>query len=165
MDGKRFWDLIDSSRTEAEGDPDAQADTLKRRLLELNPESIVVFDRIFAERLNESYRWDLWAAAYIVNGGCSDDCFDYFRMWLIAQGKAAYERVLTDPERVGELLSPGDDADGELLGYAAADAYEELTGKPLPASQIERKTEPSGTEWDEESVEKVYPRLAERFDY
>lgn len=165
MDGNGFWDLIETTRREAKDDPDAQADALERRLVQLDPESILAFDLIFAERLDESYRWDLWAAAYIVNGGCSDDCFDYFRMWLISKGRAAYERALADPESVRELLSPGDEADAELIGYAAAGAYEEVTGKPLPPPEIDRKSEPSGTEWDEESVEKVFPRLARRFGY
>lgn len=32
------------------------------------------------------YRRDLWAAAYIIGGGCSDDSFIDFRAGLIAQG-------------------------------------------------------------------------------
>ena len=28
--------------------------------------------------------------------GCSDDTFDYFRGWLIAQGKETFEKVLDD---------------------------------------------------------------------
>ena len=163
MDDKRFWDLIDGSRTEAGGDPDAQAEALTRRLRQLDAESIQVFDRIFAERLDDSYRWDLWAAAYIVKGGCSDDCFDYFRMWLISRGRVAFERALADPESVGELLNPGDEAEAESFGYAAADAYQQATGTQLPAPEIEQKAEPSGTEWDEESVDEIFPRLARRF--
>lgn len=31
----------------------------------------------------EAYRRDLWAAAYHANGGCSDDGFIDFRIWLI----------------------------------------------------------------------------------
>ncbi|MFL6076856.1 MAG: DUF4240 domain-containing protein [Mycobacteriales bacterium] len=33
----------------------------------------------------ESYQGDLWGAAYLINGGASDDGFDYFRGWLIAR--------------------------------------------------------------------------------
>ena len=32
------------------------------------------------------YRWDMWAAAYLIGGGCSDDGFIDFRAGLIAQG-------------------------------------------------------------------------------
>ncbi|MBB6566504.1 hypothetical protein HNR71_002141 [Kribbella sandramycini] len=41
-----------------------------------------------------SYNWRLWHAAYLINGGCSDDGFEYFRGWLIAQG--AYQQVTGD---------------------------------------------------------------------
>ena len=42
--------------------------------------------------MDDSYRWDLWGAAYLANGGCSDDGFDYFRGWLIGQGRKVSAR-------------------------------------------------------------------------
>jgi hypothetical protein len=36
--------------------------------------------------------------AYQLNGGCSDDCFVYFRCWLLAQGRASWEAALGDPD-------------------------------------------------------------------
>jgi len=45
----------------------------------------------------DSYRVDLWGAAYLINGGCSDDAFEYFRGWLIVQGRGTYERIVADP--------------------------------------------------------------------
>ena len=56
--------------------------------------------------MNESYRWDLWSAAYLANGGCSGDGFDYFRGWLIGQGRTAYETVLADPDALA-VRGPG----------------------------------------------------------
>ncbi len=43
--------------------------------------------------------------AYQLNGGCSDDCFVYFRFvyfrcWLLAQGRATWEAALCDPDSV-----------------------------------------------------------------
>jgi hypothetical protein len=35
---------------------------------------------------------DQWGAAYLANGGCSDDGFDYFRGWLIGQGRKCTRR-------------------------------------------------------------------------
>ena len=46
--------------------------------------------------MQKSYLSSLWAAAYILMDGCSDDTFDYFRGWLIAQGKETFEKVLDD---------------------------------------------------------------------
>ena len=43
-----------------------------------------------------SYDWNLWGAAYLMKGGCSDDAFDYFRGWLVAQGRRVWsERCRT----------------------------------------------------------------------
>ena len=37
-------------------------------------------------------------------GGCSDDTFDYFRGWLLYQGKETYEACIEDPERLISVL-------------------------------------------------------------
>jgi hypothetical protein len=42
--------------------------------------------------LAASYRTVLWAAACLINGGYSDDGFEYFRGWLIVQGRDVFER-------------------------------------------------------------------------
>jgi len=67
----------------------AQAGRLTAMLEQLAPEGIVSFDEHFWLRLAEAYRWDLWGLAYQLNGGCSDDCFVYFRCWLLAAGAGA----------------------------------------------------------------------------
>ena len=51
----------------------------------------------------DSYRTPLWAAAYVINGGCSDDGFDYFRGWLIVQGRQVFERAVADPDALADL--------------------------------------------------------------
>jgi hypothetical protein len=42
---------------------------------------VVRVDRTVWTLMDRSYRNDLWAAGYLINGGCSDDGFDYFRGW------------------------------------------------------------------------------------
>jgi hypothetical protein len=42
----------------------------------------------------DSYQGDLRAAAYLINGGASDDGFEYFRGRLITQGREVYAGVL-----------------------------------------------------------------------
>ena len=59
-------------------------------------QEIIEFDRIFMTLYCESYSWNLWGAAYVINGGCSDDGFDYFRAWLIAMGRSVFERAVRD---------------------------------------------------------------------
>ena len=82
-----FWRLIELSRKGSEGDLYMQLDNLRERLMKLTEEEVRSFDRILWELMDESYRADLWGAAYVIKGGCSDDGFDYFRAWLIMQGE------------------------------------------------------------------------------
>ncbi|MFB7650948.1 MULTISPECIES: DUF4240 domain-containing protein [unclassified Streptomyces] len=68
-------------------------------------EEIVAAEQVLWELMVDSYTNPLWAAAYIANGGCSDDGFDYFRGWLIAQGRGVFERAVTDPDALAERLA------------------------------------------------------------
>lgn len=61
-------------------------------------ESIVDLYKHFYYYKNLSYTHEVWAAVYIMNGGCSDDCFSYFRNWLIFQGKQVFMKALKDPD-------------------------------------------------------------------
>lgn len=37
-------------------------------------------------------------AAYLINGGRSDDGFDHFRGWLLTQGRATWQAALAEPD-------------------------------------------------------------------
>lgn len=88
----RFWALIDSSR--AVSGCERQAAWLVSALRTRTEPELREFTTELRRRLAESYRWDLWAVAYVANGGASDDGFEYFRGWLITQGRRRYERAL-----------------------------------------------------------------------
>ncbi|GAA3173320.1 MULTISPECIES: DUF4240 domain-containing protein [Streptomyces] len=170
MDETEFWELIDASRADAEGDPEEQADALTERLLGRDPESVVDFARHFEARYHRAYTWDLWAAAAVLLDGASDDVFDAFRCWLIGQGREVFEGALHDPGQLADLLGEFDeetDGDGEELGYAADDAYEQLTGAELPDLGLPpQPAEPLGGYVDvddDTALEERLPRLWERF--
>jgi hypothetical protein len=170
MDETEFWEIIDSTREAAGGDPEDHADLLVERLLQLDPDSVLDFARHFESRYNRAYHWDLWGAAAVLLDGASDDAFDYFRCWLIGQGREVFEGALHDPDSLAELLDEFDEAvdgDAEELGYAADEAYEQLTGAVAPALGIAaQRTEPAGTPLDfenEAALAERFPRLAERF--
>jgi hypothetical protein len=111
-----------------------------------------------------SYRWDLWAAAYIINGSCSDDGFDYFRGWLIAQGRGSFYAALADPETLVDVLPAdglaGDGVECEDMLSIGSVAYERRTGIELPFRPGTRADEPAGEPWDEEEIEMLLPRLS-----
>ncbi|MER6472181.1 DUF4240 domain-containing protein [Streptomyces collinus] len=170
MDETEFWELIDATREAAEGDPEEQADLLLDRLLQLDPDMVLDFARHFEARYNRAYRWDLWGAAWVLLDGASDDAFDYFRCWLIGQGREVFEGALHAPDTLADLLGDFDeeiDGDGEELGYAADEAYEQLTGTVAPDLGIEpAPAEPEGTPVDferEAVLAELYPKLWDRF--
>jgi hypothetical protein len=75
-----------------------------------------------------------------------------------------------DPDSLADLLADFDeeiDGDGEELGYAADEAYEQLTGTVAPDLGIPpAPSEPLGTPVDLESdrvLAERYPKLWERF--
>src|SRR4051812_18443404 len=113
MTKDEFWKLIERSKELAgDGNCYEQAEIVQSLLEECSPADIVDFDAIYDEMRLESYDQQLWAAAYIINGGCSDDGFEYFRGWLISRGREVFEQALQNP---GSLVSeiPGGDEDLE----------------------------------------------------
>ncbi len=165
MDEKAFWELIESSRAESDGDVDALLEVLRERLAELPSERIVAFDRIFGVLHAGAYRWDLWAAAYVIQGGCSDDRFMDFRSGLIGLGRDVYYAALSDPESLAALPGEAEEIAVEELTYVASEAYEAATGEELPDRESSGPSEPIGEPWDEATVGQKYPKLAKRFGF
>lgn len=163
MDETEFWEIIDSTREAADGDPEDHADLLVERLVQLDPESVLDFARHFEARYNRAYGWDLWGAAAVLLGGASDDAFDFFRCWLIGQGREVFEGAVHEPDSLAELLGDFDDeldGDAEDLGYAADEAYEQLTGVVAPDLGLPpQATEPAGTPVDFEDDAALAERL------
>jgi Protein of unknown function (DUF4240) len=163
-----FWKIIDASRKQARGDLDAQLEMLRSRLEQLEPDEIVQFGRIFEEYHINTYTWDLWAAAYLIGGGCSDDGFLDFRGWLISKGKRVYERALEDPESLVRAVKDDDDCQYEGFQYLASQAWEKKTGNKMadfPAHGLSYSSEPAGERWTEDGddLKRRFPRLWKRF--
>lgn len=165
MTEQEFWAILEETRDAAEGEDaferaDHQAALLTAALAALGPEAIRAFDRWFSQKLVASYRWGLWGAAYVINGGCSDDGFEYFRAWLIGQGRANFEAALVDPDGLAGVLDEGDEeVEGEQLLYAAYDAYRELTGRDLEGAPRDYGQQDMGEPWEEEELPERFPRL------
>ncbi len=163
MNRNAFWALIDQARSEADSVFDV-APALIGLLLDLEPDETVSFARHIKDLLAESYRWDLWAVAYIVNGGSADDGFEYFRGWLIAQGRERFQAALENPASIGDYAEPDENECEDIL-YVAQEAYQSKTGEEFPYESVDSSppSEPAGQRWDEEDLERLYPELCERF--
>ena len=163
MDEERFWTIVEQTKAAAGNDGDAQAAELQKALEQLSAEDIVAFDATWTTQINRAYTWDLWAGAYIINGGCSDDGFEYFRRWLVGQGRQVFEAALKDPESLLDVAEAN--VENEDLGYAALDAYQKVTGKEFSYDQRPAgPDDPLGEEWDEDTVSTKYPKLAAKFE-
>ncbi|HEY4062967.1 MAG TPA: DUF4240 domain-containing protein [Puia sp.] len=160
-----FWDLILTSFNEAGGNPDLQEEALAMILQKLSLQDLILFQNRYVQLRGQAYTWPLWGAAYIINGGCSDDGFCYFRDWLIAQGPDAYSKALADPEWLVNLEPEGEEgAEAEGMAYVAGSVFKERTGKYLPA-EFPENHEISGPEWKEEwdDLAQMFPKLWEKF--
>ena len=162
MDRDTFWNIIDEARSTV-GDACEVAPAVVGKLAQLEPADIVAFKQHQYDLEAESYRWDLWAVAYIVNGGCSDDGFDYFRAWLLANGRKRFEDAIANPTSIGDWAE--DEGDYEDMLYVAVEAYEKKTGNEFPYESVtsKRPPDPVGSDWDEDDLETMYPDLWAKF--
>jgi len=165
MDERTFWQMIEDTRRESGGDLEGQVSLLEEKLLALPAQEIIAFDRLCEEMRFRAYRWDLWGAAYIINSGCSDDGFDYFRGWLIAQGQTVYENALRDPDTLaGVLTGEEEEVECEEMLYVAARACEEKTSEEMPMA-TRAYPEIAGEPWEEDDLPALFPRLARKFGW
>ena len=163
-----FWQLIQESIDKSNGELDSQHKVLISILSKYEPEEIIEFDKIFNKFYVESYTSDLWAAAYIINGGCYEDDFDYFRGWLISRGKKVYEETINNPDALVDVVSVYDAGNVEFEDflYIASDAYKVRTSQDDFYNKAIRISSPKiNLTWseNEEELGKMFPELVEKF--
>jgi Protein of unknown function (DUF4240) len=166
MDQPAFWLLTADTREAAGGDTERQSELLEEKLRRLPGEQIAEFQRIRHRLDEQAYSWDLWGAAYVIEDGCSDDCFRDFRAYLISLGREPYEAALRDPDSLAAVVEDAETGDWENADSVAGDAYESAVGEDIPADDSDLSGDPSGEPWDDEDQDALvqrYPRLAERF--
>jgi hypothetical protein len=139
---------------------------VEERLSHLPQEQIVDFQRIREGLDRQAYTWDIWGAAYVIEDGCSDDCFRDFRAYLISLGPGPYEAALRDPDSLAPVVEDAEEGDWENADDVAPDAYESATGEDFPGDSSDLSGDPRGEPWDDEEQETLvqrYPALAARF--
>ncbi len=189
MDRETFWGIVETARERAgagaddrgvEDDPlpGALTDLLVERL---TADEILAFVDVAGDVANDAYAWPVWGAAYLVEGGCSDDGFMDFRDGLVLAGRATFERTLADPDTLADHPVVAAMADGgspwfgfESLDSLVGDAWSRATGEDDEAyyaarertSSVRARSEPAGEQWDfdddEENARRL-PRLTALF--
>jgi len=170
MNEDQFWDLIERSKADQAAKPgllkklfggkkhvtgNAQfLETLRALLNPFQPADVKDFKLILDRQLARAYTWELWAAAYIMMGGCSDDGFEYWRAWLISQGRAIFDAAVANPESLAaHTFGSPDEMELEELLYLPVEIFESKTGddvyEQLPKG--EGPAEPTGVPWEEDT--------------
>jgi hypothetical protein len=166
-----FWAVIERATADRPSSPGEVAKRAVEQLAALDPEQIVAWDRHLGKVMTASFKEDLWAAAYLINGGCSDEGFDDFRGWLIAHGRDVVAKAVREPDSLADLPAVRAAAAngavfeaGEVLTIAD-EAHQQATGTPLPAADPVAKPS-SDTFWDfdnEDEMQRRLPRLSALF--
>jgi hypothetical protein len=168
------WHLIGRARLSTRDPQDAEAVAAEAATLLATypPEEIAACAQPLWDLMAISYRQDLWAAAYLINGGASDDGFDYFRGWLIAQGRQTFEAVLDDVDSLADLppvilaAQTGDELESESILSVVWTAYRRATGANLPPGTFRITYPELEPGWDFDDDSEMFdrlPRLAELF--
>lgn len=173
LDEETYWDLIDAS-LKATRNQEGQEQYLIRELVKRTPKEIIGFRLRTDKLLYDTYTSDMWCAGYIMNGGCSDDGFEYFRNWLISRGRETYYKAKESPDYlVREAVKGAHTYEFEGFWYVALNAFEQKTGKDLydyidneKFTTREGQYPPITFTWkegDPESMRRICPKLFERF--
>ena len=80
MGEEQFWAIVQTAVDEAGDDEEAYLEVAKRELSKLSLKEMIGFRLRTDKLLYDSYTSEMWCAGYLMNGGCSDDGFEYFRL-------------------------------------------------------------------------------------
>jgi hypothetical protein len=160
-----FWTIIESA------DEGIMVDTLCKR----SEQDIIDFERHLRERIIECDHYHMVAALRIINDYVSDDSYLYFRCWVVAHGRSAFENALQNADSVCDVLEDGEFPDREELLYVATRAFEIKTGRSEDTSfprdicisnrlDYDFNAPPTkGSDFRDEDLPAICPRLWERF--
>lgn len=166
---QRFWEVIEGSLAPT---PDQQEQLLERELDQLTRDEFKGFLGHFWVRHRDAYRNDLWAVAYSVMGGCSDDCFSDFRTWLVARGRAAFREALVNPDSLCSQFQEIPEGEIPLWEYYLHVPYDRRFGSEAcnqaygeygfgPAELLD--PENAWSDEDEASISRLCPAVFEEF--
>ncbi|MCW5824625.1 MAG: DUF4240 domain-containing protein [Cyanobacteria bacterium TGS_CYA1] len=174
MNLEDFWNVIATMQEDADS-LESHYVSCRNKLKELSNAELVDFYVQLTLHKYKAFDWDLWAAAFIINCGCSDDKFIDFRIGLIYQGKKTFELVLEDPECLVDVESAQRLLNYERFGYAPRYVFEEKNPDGPDIDDLadeklyilDRPRFPHGEAWgDDIELKERFPRLTEKYpDY
>lgn len=185
MDIDTFWNIVEGARAEAAEAGEPLDEVLVRQLADRPRQDLLEYAQRFGELHDTLYRWDVWAAAYLIGGGCSDDGFTDFRAGVIASGRTWFQRVTAAPDSLAAHPDVAGTPDAgqpcgtlfyEEMNYAAGTAFKRITSPAESFHEALRDACPTGPETadeadmgegfdfeDDEEMSRRLPRLAAMF--
>lgn len=131
LNEEKFWKIVSKSLLNTEDEYEQEAKLIDE-IAKLSPKEMIGFRLRTDKLLHDTYNSEMWCAGYIMNGGCSDDGFEYFRNWIISRGKEVYYKAKENPDSLmSEISKNRDDYDFEGFWYVALGAFNKRTGKHL----------------------------------
>ncbi len=175
LDEDLYWSIIDKS-LKSTTDQEDQEQYLIKEIGKLTPRQMIGFRLRTDKLLYDTYTSEMWCAGYIMNGGCSDDGFEYFRNWVISRGKDIYLKAKQNPDNlITQATQDAEYYEFESFWYVALEAFRQKTGKNLydyiDNDHFKTKEgnyphfEFTWKEEDPESMKKICPRLFEKFSH
>ncbi|MEM0947908.1 MAG: DUF4240 domain-containing protein [Pseudomonadota bacterium] len=156
MSDALFWDIVANAQSGADSETVLN---IEDQMVTYTPKAIRDAAKIALSRLSDAYRNDIWALAYLLQDGCSDDAFEDFRNWMILQGRTMFDGIVAAPDQFDPADAEGADF-GAASGLIQAfeNAYLRRSGKPLTLPRMKMpKIDP-----DEERFEDLLPNLTAR---
>lgn len=162
---ERFWEIIENSN---------KGKDLELELSKLSEDEIFGYKYWWIYFNRQSYNQALWAVAYTVLSGCSDDGFDYFRFWLLTRGKETYMKAVQNADTLCDefdKLTDEEYPEWEEVDYVPNKVFEKKFKKDIYTADenidYERQPLPEITfDWDEddeESIKKVCPKTFDKW--
>ena len=94
---KVFWQIVSDNYS---SNYNTHIRNISEELRDLTNMDLQIFQNTMDLLMARSYTSELWNRVYCINLGCSDDCFKYFRTWMISQGKDIFYNTMKDPDYI-----------------------------------------------------------------
>lgn len=155
-----FWAIVDGVHARSPRDMQAKCDILRAALRGLPGAHAIEFQALFSTMMSRAFDWDLWAAALLIGGLCSDDSFIHFRSALISMGRSTFESAVADAESLAEGTFDPEQLFFEGYDFAVTDGVADS----LRRMRTPEPSEPTGTAWaDGEDLRQRFPRLSAKY--
>jgi hypothetical protein len=160
-----FWGSVDEARSNATALEEV-VDNLRGTLESMSREDVVAFQRCLNSVMKRAYSWDLIAAACFLGCGQSDDGFEDFRAWLIAQGHETFETVVKDVNSLADVPfheSPTEEWYCEELHLLPGEIGGEEDDPDWPYRCDPEPPHGTETLLTKDELRRCFPRLWDRF--